>query len=74
MTAPAFDNDFTQRNTTFMSWNLMHAARILRDLGGFPAHGNQRSAWDDGERFGHPFAGVDPASIPERYGEQADVG
>lgn len=68
------DNDFTQRNTTFMSWNLMHAARILRDLGGFPAHGNQRSAWDDGERFGHPFAGVDPASIPERYGEQADVG
>jgi len=48
------DNDFTQRNTTFMAWNLMHAARMLKDLGGFPVGGNQRTAWDKGERFGHP--------------------
>ncbi len=47
-------NDFTQRNTTFMAWNLMHAARMLKDLGGFPAGGNQRTAWDEGERFNHP--------------------
>ncbi|MFN2323245.1 MAG: flavodoxin family protein [Trueperaceae bacterium] len=40
-----FDNDFTQRNTTFMTWNLMHLARLLKDAGGFPAHGNQREAW-----------------------------
>jgi multimeric flavodoxin WrbA len=45
-------NDFTNRNTTFMTWNLLHAARMLRDAGGFPAHGNQRSGWDAGERFG----------------------
>ena len=39
------DNDFTNRNTTFMTWNLMHTARMLKDNGGFPAHGNQRSLW-----------------------------
>ena len=47
-------NDFTQRNATFMTWNLIHMARMLRDAGGIPAHGNQRSQWDAGERFDHP--------------------
>lgn len=45
------DNDFTNRNTTFMTWNLLHMARILKDQGGIPAHGNQRSEWDAGSRF-----------------------
>lgn len=48
------DNDFTQRNTTFMAWNLMHMARMLKDAGGIPAHGNQRTAWDKGACFDHP--------------------
>lgn len=48
------DNDFTQRNTTFMAWNLMHMARMLKNAGGVPAHGNQRTAWDAGERSDHP--------------------
>ncbi|KFZ31050.1 flavodoxin [Pseudidiomarina salinarum] len=48
------ENDFTQRNATFMAWNLMHMARLLRDAGGIPAHGNQRTKWDDGCRFDHP--------------------
>jgi len=48
------DNDFTNRNTTFMSWNLLHLARMLKDAGGIPAHGNQRSAWDAGARFDFP--------------------
>ncbi len=47
-------NEFTQRNTTFMTWNLLHLARMLKDAGGIPAHGNQRSAWDAGCRFDHP--------------------
>ncbi len=45
------ENDFTNRNTTFMTWNLMHLAALLRRAGGIPAHGNQRSAWDGGARF-----------------------
>ena len=48
------DNDFTNRNTTFMTWNLLHVARMLRDAGGMPAHGNQRSLWDAGCRFDFP--------------------
>jgi multimeric flavodoxin WrbA len=48
------DNDFTNRNTTFMTWNLLHMARMLKDAGGIPAHGNQRSAWDAGCRFDFP--------------------
>jgi multimeric flavodoxin WrbA len=42
------DNDFTNRNTTFMTWNLMHVARMLRDIGGFPTQGNNRLDWDAG--------------------------
>ncbi len=44
-------NDFTNRNTTFMTWNLMHLAKMLKEAGGIPAFGNQRSAWDAGSRF-----------------------
>ncbi|MEU6620551.1 flavodoxin family protein [Streptomyces litmocidini] len=44
------ENDFTNRNTTFMAWNLMHVAGLLKRSGGIPAHGNQRSAWDAGCR------------------------
>ena len=48
------ENDFTNRNTTFMTWNLLHTARLLKDAGGMPAHGNQRSQWDAGCRFDYP--------------------
>src|SRR5437899_6625152 len=47
-------NDFTNRNTTFMTWNLLHLARIITDAGGIPVHGNQRSEWDAGCRFDFP--------------------
>ncbi|EMD22696.1 flavodoxin family protein [Amycolatopsis azurea] len=45
------ENDFTNRNTTFMTWNLLHLASMLHRAGGIPAHGNQRSEWDAGCRF-----------------------
>ena len=45
------ENDFTNRNTTFMTWNLMHMARMLKDSDGFPAHGNVKKDWDAGCRF-----------------------
>ena len=48
------ENDFTNRNTTFMTWNLLHLARMLKDNKGIPAHGNQRSKWDAGCRFDFP--------------------
>jgi multimeric flavodoxin WrbA len=48
------ENDFTNRNATFMAWNLMHLARLLREAGGVPAHGNQRRGWDAGCSFDFP--------------------
>jgi multimeric flavodoxin WrbA len=48
------ENDFTNRNTSFMTWNLLHMARMIKDAGGIPAHGNQRSEWDAGCRPDFP--------------------
>jgi multimeric flavodoxin WrbA len=48
------ENDFTNRNTTFLTWNLLHLARMIKDAGGIPAHGNQRSKWEAGCRVDHP--------------------
>jgi multimeric flavodoxin WrbA len=45
------ENDFTNRNTAFLTWNLLHVARMLKDAGGIPAHGNQVSLWDAGGRL-----------------------
>ena len=47
-----FNNDFTQRNTTIMTWNCMHIANMLKGAGGIPNQGNDRNAWKAGERFG----------------------
>ncbi len=45
------ESDFTNRNATFMTWNLMHMARLLKDNDGITAYGNQRSEWEAGARF-----------------------
>ncbi|PHI21150.1 flavodoxin [Lewinellaceae bacterium SD302] len=50
--ANAKENDFTNRNTTFLTYNLLHLARLLKAEGGFPAYGNSREAWDSGSRWG----------------------
>lgn len=49
------DNDFTNRSLTFMVWNLMHMAAMMKAQGGIPARGNQVEAWKAGQHFGHPF-------------------
>lgn len=46
------ENDFTNRNVTFMTWNLMHTAALLKENGGIPAYGNQRTEWDKGNKIG----------------------
>lgn len=47
------ESDFTNRNITFMTYNLMHMARMLRDNKGMPTHGNLPDEWSDGNRFGY---------------------
>jgi len=50
-----YDNEFTLRNVSLMTWNLMHAARALKDAGGIPAWGTAMKPWkEDGERYGTP--------------------
>jgi multimeric flavodoxin WrbA len=39
-------NAWTTRNTVFMTWNLLHFARMLKDAGGIPAYGNSTHDWD----------------------------
>src|SRR3954469_5237986 len=46
-------NAWTTRNTVFMTWNLLHLARLLKDAGGTPAYGNDTREWNLSEP-GHP--------------------
>ncbi|MFE7173271.1 hypothetical protein [Streptomyces sp. NPDC057616] len=48
------ENDFTNRDTVFMTWDLMHLAAMLKRAKGVPPHGNQRSAWEAGCSLGAP--------------------
>lgn len=44
-TPMGYDNDFTNRNATFMAWNLMHMAKLLKDTDGIAAIGNTGDGW-----------------------------
>lgn len=46
-----FDSDFTNRNTTFMTYNLLHLALMLQSYGGYPSYGNSSEAWEEGTRW-----------------------
>ena len=46
-----FQSTFTERNTTFMAYNLMHMAAMLKSRGGLPNLGNSKTAWDNGHRW-----------------------
>jgi len=44
-TPAGYDNEFTNKNTTFMAWNLMHMAKLLKDNDGIVAKGNTAKDW-----------------------------
>jgi multimeric flavodoxin WrbA len=46
-----FDNQFTNRNTTFMTYNLLHLAKMLKENDGYTNYGNSRQDWDVGTRW-----------------------
>jgi multimeric flavodoxin WrbA len=39
-------NAWTTRNTVFMTWNMLHMSRMLKDHGGIPAYGNSTHDWN----------------------------
>ena len=47
----AKNSDFTNRNTTFMTYNLMHLAYQLKENNGYSSYGNSRENWDNGNRW-----------------------
>ena len=46
------ESDFTHKNVTFMTYNLLHMAKTLKSQGGIPADGNVPKKWQDGKHFG----------------------
>ncbi|SFW25187.1 flavodoxin family protein [Cellulophaga fucicola] len=50
-TPVGLQSDFTNRNTTFMTYNLMHLAKMLKEQGGYPSYGNSREDWDNGAKW-----------------------
>jgi len=44
-------SDFTNRNTTFMTYNLLHLSKMLKDNAGYPSYGNSSSARSEGKRW-----------------------
>ncbi|WP_026953490.1 flavodoxin family protein [Algoriphagus vanfongensis] len=46
-----YNSDFTNRNITFMTYNLLHLASILKVNNGFPKYGNSATDWENGMRW-----------------------
>ncbi|MDX1471435.1 MAG: NAD(P)H-dependent oxidoreductase, partial [Flavobacteriaceae bacterium] len=49
--ANAEDNEFTNRATTFMTYNVLHLAKLLKDNNGYSNYGNSMEEWNNGERW-----------------------
>jgi len=47
-----FESNFTNQNITFMTYNLLHLASMLKANNGYPNYGNSRIDWDEGSRWG----------------------
>lgn len=45
------DNDFTNCNTAFMTYNLLHLAKILKESKGYPAYENSKEQCSNGNRW-----------------------
>lgn len=46
-----FDSDFTNRNVTFMTYNLLHLAKMMKENKGYSDYGNSVKKWNDGVRW-----------------------
>lgn len=46
-----FDSDFTNRNVTFMTYNLLHLAKMMKENKGYKSYGNSAEKWATGERW-----------------------
>ncbi len=49
--ADSENHTFTNRNLTFMTYNMMHLAALLKSKNGYSNMGNSMEAWENGERW-----------------------
>lgn len=49
--AGAKNHEFTNKNTTFMTYNVLQLAKLLKDNDGYSPYGNSAKAWEDGDRW-----------------------
>ncbi len=47
----AKNHEFTNKNTTFMTYNVLQLAKLLKDNNGYSSYGNSVKAWENGERW-----------------------
>ena len=48
------ESDYTAKTMTFMTWNLLHVARMLKAVGGIPAVGNVPGEWESDPDHANP--------------------
>jgi len=46
-----FETEFTNKIATFMTYNIMHLASMLKAKGGYSNYGNSSKAWNEGIRW-----------------------
>jgi len=46
-----FKTEFTNKMVTFMTYNLLHLAAMLKEQGGYSNYGNSIDQWNDGKRW-----------------------
>ena len=46
-----FETDFTNKIATFMTYNMLHLAAMLKAQGGYSNYGNSSDEWNDGKRW-----------------------
>jgi multimeric flavodoxin WrbA len=46
-----FESEFTNRNSTIMTYNALHLAAMLKANNGYSNYGNSRAQWDSGKRW-----------------------
>lgn len=46
-----YETDFTNKNTTFMTYNILHLAKMLVQSKGYPRYGNSIEDWKNGKRW-----------------------
>lgn len=64
-----YDSEFTNKNATIMSWNLMHTPKMLRDNDGFPAGGNVAATWREYSNA----ADQDPEQLQKTRGDDCGI-